>query len=310
MVSKKLAVIVAAFISFLLASNSLYAATIHLAWDPSSGTVNGYRIYYGTSSGNYPNRVEVGNVTECTISDLQDGITYYFVARAYNDYGESGNSNEVTWTAGDVTPPGDVANLQAVPGPGKITFSWTNPTDSDFAGVMIRYRTDGTYPQDTNDGYAVPNGNNGKITGNPGQNMSYVHDNLDPTKHYYYSFFTYDTSGNYSHTAHVDVQPLPTNHDPVINSFVVSPTSLNNPYETATFTASATDQDGDTLTYTISFGDGNSATGNNVTHAYTAAGQYTATLTVSDGNGGISTKQITITVNDLPPAAPTGVQVQ
>ncbi len=72
----------------------------------------------------------------------------------------------------DTTPPGDVTNLQAVPGPAKVTFSWTNPTDSDFAGVMIRYKTDGTYPQDTNDGYAVPNGNNGKITGNPGQDMS------------------------------------------------------------------------------------------------------------------------------------------
>ncbi len=216
----------------------------------------------------------------------------------------------VTSSNSDNTPPGDVTNLQAVPGPAKVTFSWTNPTDNDFAGVMIRFRTDGTYPQNMTDGYAVPNGNDGKITGNPGANMTYEHNNLDPTKHYYYSFFTYDTSGNYSHTAHIDVQPLPPNHNPVISSFTVSPTSINNPYETATFTASATDEDGDTLTYEINFGDGNSATGSTITHAYTEAGQYTVTLTVSDGNGGISTKQLTVTVNDLPPAAPTGVSVQ
>ena len=89
----------------------------------------------------------------------------------------------------------------------------------------------------------------------------------------------------------------------------MSPTSISNPYETATFTASATDPDGDTLTYQINFGDGNSSNGNNVTHAYTQAGQYTATLTVSDGNGGISTKQLTVNVSDLPPSAPTGVTV-
>jgi len=308
MTSKKLTIAVYVIFSLFIVSAS-FAAQVHLAWDPSSGEVSGYRIYYGTSPGNHPTKVEVGNVTEYTVTGLEEGRTYYFVARAYNDYGESGDSNEVAWTAADTTPPGDITDLQAAPGPAKVTFTWTNPTDDDFAGVMIRFRTDGTYPQDVNDGNAVPNGNNGKITGSPGESGSYLHDNLDPTKRYYYSFFTYDTSGNYSHTVHIMVQPLATNHAPVISSFTVSPTSINNPYETATFTASATDPDGDTLTYQINFGDGNSSSGNNVTYTYTQAGQYTATLTVSDGNGGISTKQLTVNVSDLPPSAPTGVTV-
>ena len=54
----------------------------------------------------------------------------------------------VTYTVGDdTTAPGDVANFNATPGPAQITLTWTNPTDTDFAGVMIRYRTDGTNPQ-------------------------------------------------------------------------------------------------------------------------------------------------------------------
>ena len=208
----------------------------------------------------------------------------------------------VTYSVGeDTTPLENVTNLQATPGHEKVTFTWTNPTDSDFARVMIRFRTDGT---------TVPNGNGGKIAGSPGQTGSYVHDNLDPTIRYYYSFFTYDTSGNYSHTVHIMVQPFATNHAQVISSFTVSPTSISNPYETATFTASATDPDRDTLTYQINFGDGNSSSGNNVTHAYTQAGLYTATLTVSDGNGGMSTKELTVNVSDLPPSAPRGIQVQ
>ncbi len=84
-----------------------FAADVHLAWDPSSGEVTGYRIYYGTTHGNYPNMVDVGNVTDYVVTGLQDSVTYYFVARAYNQYGESGNSNELVWTASstDTTPP-------------------------------------------------------------------------------------------------------------------------------------------------------------------------------------------------------------
>ena len=54
--------------------------------------------------------------------------------------------------------------------------------------------------------------------------------------------------------------------------------------ETATFTASATNGDGDSLTYSINFGDGSSATGQSVTHAYTAKGNYTVTLTVDNAD--------------------------
>ncbi|MCD6197314.1 MAG: hypothetical protein J7K15_01895, partial [Deltaproteobacteria bacterium] len=105
----------------------------------------------------------------------------------------------VTYTVGDdTTAPGDVSGFTATSGPGQIALAWTNPTDTDFAGVMIRYNTDGTYPQNKYDGSPIPNGNDGKIAGSPGQNMSYVHTNLDPKKHYYYSAFSYDISNNYS----------------------------------------------------------------------------------------------------------------
>ena len=87
--------------------------------------------------------------------------------------------------SGDTTPPGDVTSFTATSGPGQITLTWTNPTDTDFAGVMLRYRTDGTYPQNKDDGSPIPNGNGGKIAGSPGQSMSYTHTNLDATKSYY-----------------------------------------------------------------------------------------------------------------------------
>ena len=82
-----------------------YAADVHLTWDPSSGEVAGYRIYYGTSPGSHPNMVEVGNVTDYILTGLSEGVTYYLVARAYNTYGESGDSNELQWISGAAPPP-------------------------------------------------------------------------------------------------------------------------------------------------------------------------------------------------------------
>jgi len=64
----------------------------------STGDVTGYKVYYGTDPGNYTNNIDVGNVTQYNISGLEEGPTYYFVARAYNDAGESENSNEVSWS--------------------------------------------------------------------------------------------------------------------------------------------------------------------------------------------------------------------
>jgi hypothetical protein len=61
------------------------AGTASLAWDPVSDTdLAGYRVYYGTSPGSYTQSVDVGNVTQATISGLTDCTTYYFGVKAYD----------------------------------------------------------------------------------------------------------------------------------------------------------------------------------------------------------------------------------
>jgi len=72
---------------------------IIIEWGASSGVVDSYRIYYGSILGGpYPNLlVEVGSTTTDCYATLDEGLTYYLVVRAYNIYGESGNSNEVKW---------------------------------------------------------------------------------------------------------------------------------------------------------------------------------------------------------------------
>ncbi|WP_416350892.1 PKD domain-containing protein [Rivularia sp. UHCC 0363] len=72
--------------------------------------------------------------------------------------------------------------------------------------------------------------------------------------------------------------------------------------DTANYTATVTDPGDDKLTYSWNFGDGSTPkTGENVSHIFTDDGIYTVTLTVEDGDGGIATETITVTVNNVAP---------
>ena len=73
--------------------------SVTLAWNPSSTPdIAGYRIYYDTACGNYPNVVEVGNTTNATVSGLVPGTKYYFAATTVDGAGnESGFSNEASY---------------------------------------------------------------------------------------------------------------------------------------------------------------------------------------------------------------------
>ncbi|MEK9865848.1 MAG: PKD domain-containing protein [Candidatus Thalassarchaeaceae archaeon] len=66
--------------------------------------------------------------------------------------------------------------------------------------------------------------------------------------------------------------------------------------DTVTFSAAgSSDPDGDSLTFSWSFGDGNLGTGLTTSHAYTAKGTYSVKLTVGDGNYETSlTKNISV----------------
>lgn len=86
-------------IGCIIASDA-HAAQATLAWDRSTEVdVAGYRIHYGTTSGNYSVHIDVRNVTVYTVIGLEAEQTYYFAATVYDSAGnESGYSNEVGYT--------------------------------------------------------------------------------------------------------------------------------------------------------------------------------------------------------------------
>ena len=93
-------------LSFFNAYN-LYAANVTLSWIPPTTRADGtpltdlaaYKIYFGTSSGNYTQNIDVGNVTSYTVTNLSTGTAYYFATTAYDaSNNESSFSNEVSKT--------------------------------------------------------------------------------------------------------------------------------------------------------------------------------------------------------------------
>ncbi|HZN55522.1 MAG TPA: Ig-like domain-containing protein [Candidatus Polarisedimenticolaceae bacterium] len=90
-----------------LAGRSALAGSASLAWNPvSDSDLSGYRVYYGTSPGAYTSSVDVGNVTQTTISTLTDCTTYYFGVKAYDTTANESvsYSNEVNgWPRPTVT---------------------------------------------------------------------------------------------------------------------------------------------------------------------------------------------------------------
>jgi hypothetical protein len=89
------------FFSFLFVSMHVaFADEVTLAWDPNpEPSVQGYRVYYGKSSGLYTSVVDAGNNTDSVIMGLEAGTTYYFACTAYSATGDESNfSNEIVYT--------------------------------------------------------------------------------------------------------------------------------------------------------------------------------------------------------------------
>ncbi len=96
----------------------------------------------------------------------------------------------------------------------------------------------------------------------------------------------------------VNYGPFPGNNDPTVD--VTAPATNAATSVSLSFTATASDPDGDTLAYSWKFDDGDYSTSNspNVTHAWTSAGEYRVQCTVSDMKGGVAQKSITVRIGN------------
>ncbi|MCP4255409.1 MAG: DUF5011 domain-containing protein [Candidatus Scalindua sp.] len=241
-----------------------------LSWNANIETdLAGYKVYYGNTSGSYATNVDVGNQTSYTLSGLVGGQTYYIAITAYDSTGnESPFSSEVIYNvpiANDFDGDG-VADIQdAFP---------TDPNewlDTDSDGIGNNTDTD-----DDNDGmsdtWEIANGldplDDGSVDINNGADG-----NIDGDGFTNMQEFITGTIGNVA---------------PVLNAIADITT---NEGATITISPTATDPNGDTLTYTYT----GWMTSNSYTTDYSDAGAQVVTVTVSDGNL-TDSQDVTITV--------------
>lgn len=119
--------------AFLACCGFANGASVTLAWDPSpDGSVTGYIVHQGSSSGAYTRSTRVGNVTEAVVADLVVGATYFFVVTAHNSAGlESIPSNEVRYTVPVPDAQGSTGYVTAV-SPGTLRNDY-----SGFVGMSF-----------------------------------------------------------------------------------------------------------------------------------------------------------------------------
>ena len=112
--------------------------------------------------------------------------------------------------------------------------------------------------------------------------------------------FTVSDSFGTTSTATISITIIQVNHAPTVSASA-TPASTT-PGDPITFSAVGMDADGDTLTYFWDFGDGNTSTDADTTHAYSAVGSYLVTVTVTDPSSEFATATLVIHISELPTA--------
>lgn len=164
--------------------SSSTAGAVTASWSPVAGAT-GYKLYYGASSGNYSNYIDVGNKTTYNIYNLSITQPYYFTVTAYDSQdAESKYSVEVFIDLADTVAPQAPTGLNLEKAcDGKAIISW-NANTSDTTGYKVYYGAtqSGSYGASTD----VKNATGVTLNG------------LNNGIKYYLAVRAYDKSGNES----------------------------------------------------------------------------------------------------------------
>jgi hypothetical protein len=165
----------------------------------TAGTNNGdsptitVNVYAGFSAAGMP--VQTLAATEHSGSwsvpanaPLEDG-TYTAQAIQHDEVGNVGESSADSFTI-DTKPPGPVTALRIVPAGDGLHIEWTNPSDADYAGAMIRRSEGDTPPSSPASGTL--------ITTAPPSTTTIADTTVTPGHTYSYAVFAYDYVPNYA----------------------------------------------------------------------------------------------------------------
>jgi fibronectin type 3 domain-containing protein len=129
--------------------------SVKLSWEPITTRMDGssydgfvgYNLYRATESGRYedqPLNKEPLRTTLFKDTAVANDRTYYYMVRSVDSpalpWKESLNSEEVSATPRDMTPPARPTELTVVPGVGRAFLTWNENKERDLAGYHV-YRS-------------------------------------------------------------------------------------------------------------------------------------------------------------------------
>jgi hypothetical protein len=132
-------------VALLVSPMVAYGATVTLAWDANTETdLAGYKIYYGTGSGDYLEPIDVGNTTQYTHTGFAEGVTYYIAVTAYDvDNNESAYSAELVHTIATANNDPATPSVPNSPSSGYTQTNYTfSTTASDPDGDTLQFQYD------------------------------------------------------------------------------------------------------------------------------------------------------------------------
>jgi chitinase len=307
--TKKIGMVIIVLLCITVAAPS-HAMDVTLAWDANSESdLAGYKIYYGTHSGPpYSNTMNVPltlqsfnpDSPQYTVQGLTNGVTYYFVATAYNTQDvESDYSNEV-YNDISASNPAPSISLLEVNGSSGSTTVYTNDPNRHVDIRIVASDNAAVNQYLILDGKNDPTG--GVFTAIPGG----ARQSADFT---IYGFTLNNSDGNHTISAWVK-------DDQGVLSTVVSKTNVvldrTGPTAAISYSKAGPYKPGDTVVVTAIFTDANSisgtpkinidfaGTGNDISGAnmtQVTNNRWTYTMTVPSGNNGTAT--VTVTATDV-----------
>ncbi len=267
---------------FLAITATANAKTVNLAWDPSPSTnVAGYKIYYkegssslqfnGTGANEGSSPIDVGKVLSSSLTGLPDTQTHYFAVTAYDTSGNESTPSNIVDSSPVIIAINHPPVLAAI---GSKTIN---------EGTNLSFTLSATDPDGDSLTYSATGLPNGATFNAATRTFTWTPSNTQ-AGNYNVSFSVSDGSLNDAETVAISVGNV--NRPPVLAA--IGSKTINEGTNLS-FTLSATDPDGDSLTYSAT-GLPNGATFNAATRTFTwtpsntQAGNYNVSFSVSDGS--------------------------
>lgn len=209
-----------------------------------------------------------------------DGVGVGDLTTGYSDYASIGQySFTGTLAATNAQPPVAAVTANPISGTTPLTVSFSSVNSSDADGTIV--------------GYSWNFGDGTTSTTDPNPIHTYN------TAGTFIAVLTVTDSSGLTDTDSISITATPAANLPPAAVVGADKTSGSAPLTVNFSSAGSNDSDGTIASYSWDFGDGASSNLANPSHTYNSAGNYTATLTVTDNGGATNSSSITITVQQV-----------